>query len=161
LLKIRRGTLQDLPFLEQMLFEAFFWDPSWQRPEMKEFLRQPPFCELLMDWGQRSGDTALIAERTATSVGAAWYRYWSDEHHFYGYVDPETPELGIAVQVDRRSHGIGRSLLCALINTARQEGIPKLSLSVNPNNFARQLYESEGFIKVGEFETSWTMAMHL
>lgn len=160
-MKIRRGILQDLPFLEQMLFEAFFWDAGWERPEMKEFLRQSPFCELLKDWGKRSGDVAVIAEQTGISVGAAWYRFWTDDHHFYGYVDADTPELGIAVNANHRSQGIGRSLLQALIDKAAEEGVQKLSLSVDPNNFARRLYESEGFFKVGEFETSWTMVLHL
>ena len=46
-----------------------------------------------------------------------------------------------------------------LIAAAREEEIRALSLSVDPANFAHQLYESEGFVKVGESGTSWTMKL--
>jgi len=50
-------------------------------------------------------------------------------------------------------------LLDALVETARADGFPALSLSVSPLNFARQLYESVGFRKVGEYGTSWTLLL--
>jgi GNAT superfamily N-acetyltransferase len=159
-MKIRPGTQEELPFLEQMLFEAFFWNPSHTRPELQEFMQHPEFRKLLADWG-RVGDKAVIAEENETPIGAAWYRLWSEENHSYGFVDEETPELGMAVRASHRAKGAGRALLRALIAAARDEGIRALSLSVDPANFARQLYESEGFVKVGEVETSWTMRLQL
>lgn len=51
----------------------------------------------------------------------------------------------------------GRQLLRALIESADRHGYPALSLSVAPNNPARPLYEAEGFRKVGEVGSSWTM----
>ena len=48
-------------------------------------------------------------------------------------------------------------MLRALIETARTEGFPALSLSVDPENPARHLYETEGFRMVGESGTSWTL----
>ena len=44
---------------------------------------------------------------------------------------------------------------------AGQQAYPSLSLSVAPGNPARALYESEGFRKVGEVGTSWTMLREL
>jgi GNAT superfamily N-acetyltransferase len=159
-MKIRLGTHEDLPFLEQMLFEAFFWNPNQARPELQEFMQHPEFRKLLADWG-RLGDKAVIAEEGETPIGAAWYRLWTEENHSYGFVDSETPELGTAVHANRRGKGAGRALLRALIATARDEGIRGLSLSVDPANFALQLYESERFVKVGASGTSWTMRLHL
>jgi hypothetical protein len=67
----------------------------------------------------------------------------------------------MAVRRDHRSKGFGRRLLDALIQTARADGFPALSLSVSPLNCARQLYEFMGFRKIGESGTSWTLLLSL
>ena len=159
-MKIRTGTPADLPFLEQMLLEAFFWDPKGARTGLEEFRRRPEFRKVLIGWG-RPGDVSFMAEENERPIGAAWQRLWTEEEHSYGFVDAETPELGIAVHASHRSKGVGRALLRALIEAARDDGIRTLSLSVDPDNFSRRLYESEGFVKVGESGTSWTMILHL
>jgi ribosomal protein S18 acetylase RimI-like enzyme len=76
-------------------------------------------------------------------------------------VDADTPELGIAVAPAYRDGGVGRGLLRALVEVARRDGHRALSLSVAPTNHARALYESEGFRKVGESGTSWTLLRRL
>lgn len=72
-MNIRIGTHNDLPLLEHLLFEAFFWNPDYARPELQEFIEHPEFRKLLADWG-RVGDNAVIAEENETPIGAAWYR---------------------------------------------------------------------------------------
>ena len=67
--------------------------------------------------------------------------------------------MGIVPQY--RSQGIGRKLLRKLIDLARGDGFTGLSLSLDPANFARKLYESEGFVKVGKSGTSWTYKLEL
>ena len=152
-----RPTLEpDLAFLERMLFEAFFWQPSTPRPAFDDFRQHPEFVKLLAGWG-RPGDTGFIAEVKGVPTGAAWYRFWTEARHSYGYVDSATPEIAIGVDHLYRGQGIGRALLQALLAEASRQGLRQVSLSVDPHNVARQLYESEGFIKVGELGTSWTM----
>src|SRR5262245_59947122 len=143
-----------------MLFEALFWDTAAARPSVAEFRRHPEFMKLLAGWG-RPGDRGLVAERQRTRIGAAWFRLWTPELHSYGFVDARTPELGIAVAANQRSRGVGRVLLRDLIQIARADGHPALSLSVSPSNYALALYESEGFLKVGESGTSWTLLLRL
>ncbi len=155
---IRTATWDELPFLEEMQFEAFFWNPNTPPPLADEFLARPEIQRLLAGWG-RPGDRAVIAQEDETPIGAAWYRFWTDEDHTYGFVDAETPELGIGVHASHRSKGVGRALMRALIEAARDDGVRTLSLSVDPSNFARRLYESEGFVKVGESGTSWTFLL--
>jgi ribosomal protein S18 acetylase RimI-like enzyme len=152
----RLGTSADLPVIEAMLFEAFFWSPTYERPPFEEFRQHPEFQKLVASWG-RSGDQAVIAEWDSQPVGAAWYRFWTENCHSYGFVDADTPEIGIGVHPDYRRRGIGRALLRHLIAESRRSGVVALSLSVAPENVARQLYESEGFMKVGESGTSWTL----
>lgn len=148
----------ELVFLEQMLFEAFFWSPDAVRPALAEFRQDAEFRKLLAGWG-RAGDRALVASEAGERAGAAWFRLWTPQLHSYGFVDAATPELGIAVAPDQRSRGLGGPLLDALIETARVDGFPALSLSVDPANRARKLYESRGFHKVGESGTSWTLLL--
>jgi len=157
---IRPLDAMDRAFLAAMLFEAFFWDPARLRPPLAEFREHPEFTKLLADWG-RPGDRGVVAEEQQTKTGAAWFRLWTPELHSYGFVNAETPELGIAVAAAHRSKGVGRTLLRALIEIARADGHPALSLSVSPSNYARSFYASEGFHKVGESGTSWTLLLQL
>ena len=151
----------DRAFLEQMLFEAFFWNDGVARPPLTDFREQPEFAKIFAGWG-RAGDRALVATTDeGERLGAAWFRLWTPELHSYGFVKADVPELGIGVVAVHRSKGVGRALLRALIATARATGCPALSLSVSPQNRARRLYESEGFRKVGESGTSMTLLYSL
>src|SRR5437773_9924323 len=160
MVQFRLGSMADLDFLKEMLFEAFFWDASTKRPVFASFRDTPEFSKLLADWG-RQGDRAIIAQEGDTGIGAAWFRHWTRELHSYGFVDAATPEIAMAVRQDYRSKGLGRRLLDALVETARAGGVPALSLSASPLNFARRLYESAGFRKVGESGASWTLLLSL
>jgi len=158
--QLRPASTTDLGFLEEMLIEAFFWDPKTRRPPLDALRHNPEFSKLLAGWGRR-GDRAIVAEVEQKPIGAAWYRLWTPELRSYGFVDATTPEIAMAVSSKHRSHGIGRSLLKALVEAARADGFPALSLSVNPSNPARKLYESMGFRKLGESGTSWTLVLPL
>ena len=158
--ELRPLKTTDRAFLEEMLFEAFFWNPAVSRPRLADFRGESEFAKRLAGWG-RPGDRGVLAEERRMRIGAAWYRLWTLEHHADGFVDGETPELGIAVDAAHRSKGVGRALLRALIEVARQEGHRALSLSVNASNYARPFYESEGFRKVGESGPSWTLVLQL
>lgn len=159
--KLRLGEPDDLPLLRRMLFEAFFWREGQPRPVYADFARENlEFQKLLADWG-RPGDLAVIAEVGNLVAGAAWCRKWTDELHSYGYVNAETPELGIGVQGEWRGRGIGRALLRALLAEAARQGVRQVSLSVEPANYARRLYESEGFVKIGRVGGAWTMVKEI
>jgi ribosomal protein S18 acetylase RimI-like enzyme len=159
-MQIRAGNPSDRPFLDEMLFEAFFWNAAVERPLLSRFREEAEFARIFDAWG-RPGDRALIATSHDLRLGAAWFRLWTPELHSYGFVAADTPEIGVAVAAAHRSRGVGRALLRALIETAHADGHPALSLSVSPENPARRLYESEGFRKVGESGTSWTLSCSL
>jgi len=144
-----------------MLYEAFSWRTSAPRPDLTQLRDSPEFSKLLESWGAREGDAAVIAEMGDEAVGAAWYRYWTPERHSYGFVDAAIPEIAMAVAPSHRSQGIGRQLLGALCTVADHAGVQGLSLSVDPANFAAQLYTSAGFRKVGASGTSVTLLREL
>ncbi len=159
-MQIRLGNDQDLVFIKEMLFEAFFWNPQFSRPEIDDFFNNQEFYKLISNWG-RFGDRVVIAENKKNLIGAAWFRLWTESNHSYGFIDSTIPELGIGICSEYRSKGIGRMLLNRLISVAREDRFGALSLSVDPSNFACKLYESEGFVKVGESGTSWTYKLEL
>lgn len=158
---LREAWAEDLPFLEEMLFEAFFWDPSAPRPDPARFREDPEFAKLLRDWGGREGDTAIVAERDGRPIGAAWYRAWSEDEHSYGFVSPAFPEIAVGVAASERAGGVGRAMLEALIETARRAGVAGLSLSVDPRNPAMGLYAALGFEEVGRSGSSPTMLLRI
>ncbi len=158
-IRLRLGTSADVPFLQDMLRLAVCWQSGTPCPSLADLLARPELHRIVAEWG-RMGDTAILAETEANSpVGAAWYRLWTPTHHSYGFVDPDTPELALAIMPAWRGRGLGTRLMHALIDHAQSGGYLALSLSVDPRNPARRLYEALGFVKVGETGTSWTMRL--
>jgi GNAT superfamily N-acetyltransferase len=158
-MNIRPAGPGDVEFLRKMAYEAAAWNPDWPREEMIAALSDPMLERYIRDWG-RQGDAGVIAELDGEPVGAAWFRLFTDKEPGYGFVDEDTPELGIAVTPLHRRKGIGETLMHALISQARQEGYPALSLSVAVHNRSRMMYERAGFVKVREDEGgSWVMRL--
>ena len=152
------GTPDDLSFLKAMLFEAAYWRTDQERPSLEKGLARDDLVYLLEDW-RREGDTAVIAvSEDDQQIGAAWYRFWWPDKHSYGYISPEIPELAIAVRAEFRGMGIGRQLLDSLLEAAASQGIKKISLSVEVENPALNLYRQYGFQPVKRNKGDWVMA---
>ena len=144
-LVVRRTRADDAAFLREMLFEATYWQPSKPRPTLEAGLADPELAKVFEGWG-RPGDLAMVAtDGSGERIGAAWLRRWSARDHTRGFVDQQTPELGIGVRQDFRRHGVGTALLLAVLGRAREDGVPRVSLSVEIENVARLLYERFGF----------------
>lgn len=154
---IREGTLQDLPFLYEMLYEAVYWRQSVNRPSPQQGLAKTEIARLIDDWGRES-DTAMIAESViGQPLGATWYRYWTDNNHSYGYISDEIPVLVIAMCMDWRRQGIGSTLLFTLKQKACEQGVKYLSLSVEKDNPAHNLFIQHGFQPAGQVGNTLTM----
>jgi GNAT superfamily N-acetyltransferase len=148
---LRKGGPQDVRFLRDMLHHAYYWRERVPGSLVSRYVR---------GWG-RPGDTAVIALEGGFPVGAAWFRLFGAAEPGYGFVDDQTPELAIAVVPSKRGHGIGDELLQALLEKATAEGFARLSLSVEPGNPARKLYERHGFAVADEGADAWTMVADL
>jgi len=159
-MEIRNATAEDGHFLRKMMSEAVAWNPDWPHAQILDALSDPIQHRYHDGWG-RAGDAGVIAEEAGEPMGAAWYRLFTADAPGYGFVDEQTPELGIAVARLHRRKGVGSALLRSLIERARAEGHAALSLSVAPHNQSRMLYQREGFEKVSENGGCWTMRLEL
>jgi ribosomal protein S18 acetylase RimI-like enzyme len=143
-LRLREAQRADLPFMYEMLYEGVFWRESRSSPSFEEGLALPEVKRELAHWGERDGDTAVIAILGSVPVGAAWYRFWPGAES-PGYVDERTPVLAIAVHRDHRGQGVGTRMLEWLIRRASEDAIPAISLSVSKDNRAMSLYVCHDF----------------
>jgi ribosomal protein S18 acetylase RimI-like enzyme len=157
MIAFRPAVPEDEPFLLDMLWLAFHWRDeaaaagTWPDPEAPR--------RYLAGFG-RAGDAGVIAEADGVPVGAAWYRVLPAEDAGYGYVEG-VPELTVAVAAAHRARGIARGLIERLLDRAREDGFPGVSLSVEPDNPARGLYERLGFERAGAVGGAWTLLRRL
>lgn len=141
---LRPATGADGAFLGDMVVEAANWRQGGVRPR-HDVIAHPDHSRYLAGW-MRPGDAGFVAvAERGDAIGAAWYRMLPRTDPGFGYVGTGVPELIIGVRPIWRAHGVGRALLQRLCDHARAEGFARISLSVERDNFARQLYRSEGF----------------
>lgn len=150
---IRRGGLQDAPFLRALLPHAYHW-----RVTEGDF--EIPLSRYVDRWG-RMGDTAVIAVEDGRPVGAAWFRLYPEGAPGYGFVDAHTPELTIAVVPTMRGRGIGKQLVEALFERARQGGYTQISLNTRHDPGQEAFYQRYGFEPVREDDGAVTMLARL
>ena len=147
---LRPVRSQDVRFLRDMLRHAYHWRLA-QDPDL-------PVYRYVQNWG-RSGDAGFLAFEGLTVFGAGWYRLFSEREPGFGFVDAETPELTVAVVPTQRGHGVGGELLAALLEQAKRDGHPAISLSAEPHQTA--LYERYGFRPVDDSGAAVTMVAPL
>ena len=143
---IRDLRADETPFIREMVYTAIVgWRPGVELPPREAILEHPQVEPFHEDWG-RAGDTALVAENEGELLGLVWYRFFTPDRHGEGYVDQETPELAVAVVDGQRGRGIGRTLMEAIHVRAREQGVARISLSVDAENPAKRLYERLGYV---------------
>ncbi|WP_129662515.1 GNAT family N-acetyltransferase [Phytoactinopolyspora endophytica] len=144
-LVIRSAVAEDVVFLEDMLVEAANW-PSHLDRSRADTLSDPAIAHYIDGWPHRT-DVGVVADDDDQPVGAAWLRFFTESDPGYGFVREDIPELAVGVVAHRRGQGVGRMLLRALADAARQSGdIEHISLSVEHGNEAgAALYRSEGY----------------
>ena len=149
----------DLPFLREMLYEAVFWRAiaDGTNPPFEEALADPEVGKALVHWGERDGDTAVVALVDSVPAGAAWYRFFREDNHIRGYLRATTPTVVMAVHRDFRRQGIGQRMLEGLIGQASRHGIPEMSLMVSRDNHALKLYRKCGFLEYADAGDSLMM----
>ena len=147
---LREGQPSDIPFLRKMLYEAVFWRASVNKPSFEEGLAYPDVSKALANWGEKDGDTAVVAVVNSIPAGAAWYRFYTDDNFIRGYIEETIPALVIAVHRGYRHQGIGGKMIEWLIDHASKHNIQKISLMVSKDNHAIHLYRKCGFLEYAD-----------
>jgi GNAT superfamily N-acetyltransferase len=159
-MEIRDLRADETAFLRDMLDAALRWNPSRRLPPKALLLRLPQLTMFFEGWG-REGDTGLVAEEDGRLLGLAWYRFFTNAVHGEGFVDEETPEVAVAVVDERRGRGIGTALMHAIHVRAREQGVERISLSVDHDNPARRLYERLGYVELAPDDENGRMVLDL
>lgn len=160
-MRVRPATTSDEPFLREMLAEAADWRAGSTVRSGDQVMADPDVAHYLSGW-VRDGDFGAVAEDVGRPIGAAWCRRFASAPRGYGFLATNVPELTIGVTADRRGQGVGRLLLSDVIRQARQRPhIDRISLSVEADNPALELYRSMGFVQVAGTADAPTMALDL
>jgi len=151
-----------MSFLWEMLYQSIYV-PEGQQAPSRDILKEQNIEKYLKNWGSDHDHALLALDDENNLLGAVWIRLLNYENAGYGYIDDDTPELGMAILPENRGQGIGKQLLIKMIETARTIGYPALSLSVDPlNHTALRMYEKSGFEKVYQDDGgAWTMKRDL
>jgi ribosomal protein S18 acetylase RimI-like enzyme len=157
---IRQLSPTDQRFLWEMLYQSLHV-PEGGPPFPREVIDQPEIAKYVRAWG-RAGDMGFVAVDVGSGepIGAAWLRLLTGAERGYGYVDDETPELGMAVRPEERGRGVGSELLRSLLKSAGA-AYRSVCLSVSADNPAVRLYGRAGFKRVRECGGSLTMVKRL
>lgn len=123
---LRRMRLPDVPAVHRI--EQVSYSVPWSEPTFRGLL-------------QRADAELLVAELDGQLAGYAVFWQVLDQG-----------ELGnVAVDPAHRRRGLARRLVAAVMERAGERGVRELFLEVRPSNTgARQLYESFGFVSVGQ-----------
>jgi len=157
--EIREIKENEYEFLREMIYQAVYL-PDENQKLPKSVVFEPPFSKYVEDFGRR-GDFAFVLIDGNDLVGAIWTRLFSEADKNYGFVDPETPELSIAIKEDYRNQGFGNLLIAKLFERLKTSGFEKVSLSVDRRNRAVNLYRKVGFETVSEKGTAYAMLKRL
>lgn len=130
---------EDAACLRLMLYHAIYVPPGDVPPPLT-IVDQPDIARYIVDFGQRAGDSGVLALADGVCIGAAWVRLMEG----YGFIAADVPELSIALVPEYRGQGIGSQLLDRVLAALRSE-FTHISLSVSLDNPAKRLYERIGF----------------
>lgn len=140
MIKIRKIQPEEVPVLDEFLFEAIFI-PQGAIPPSRSIIEQDELRVYVRDFGKSSHDYCLVADSDGKIVGAVWVRIMDD----YGHLDSQTPSLAISLYKEYRGQGIGTQLLLQMMDLLRKEKYAQVSLSVQKENYALCMYEKAGF----------------
>lgn len=149
---IREMTKQEYLLLNDFLYEAIFI-PDGIEPPPKSIIIAPELQVYVEHFGTSKDDFAFVAEIENKIIGAVWVRIMND----YGHIDDETPSLAISLYKKYRGQGIGSAMMKKMLSILQMHGYKRVSLSVQKDNYATNLYQKMGFHIIKETGDEWIM----
>lgn len=149
---IRSLQVNETPLLRDFLYEAIYV-PEGVEPPPRSVVDLPELQVYIKDFGDRKDDLCFVAEQDNQIIGAVWTRIMND----YGHIDNHTPSLAISLYEPYRSKGIGTLLMKTMLTALEGKGYPKVSLSVQKENYAVTWYRKLGFEVLWETTEEYIM----
>ncbi|MGX7100283.1 GNAT family N-acetyltransferase [Globicatella sanguinis] len=151
---IRNMRESEIRLLEDFLFEAFYV-PHGAQPFSRDIIYKPEHVIYYKNFYSLKDDISFVAEVDKRIVGCVWVRVMND----YGHISDEYPSLNIAVHKEFHRRGIGYALMEAMINELKKRKYPGVSLSVQTENSATELYKKLGFEIYEDKGHEWIMLL--
>jgi ribosomal protein S18 acetylase RimI-like enzyme len=151
---------REYPALRQFTYLAIHQPAGQEQLPVDVVDRVPELRACHADFGDH-GDHCLVAAVGGALVGAVWARLGGEGAQGYGHFDVHTPEIAIAVEDAHRGHGIGGALMRAMLDHLKEAGYARVSLSVQKENRAIQLYRRLGFVVARETDAECVMVCEL
>ena len=142
--------------LKEFLYQAIFL-PEGTEPPDRSIVELPELALYYKDFGSGTADSCIVAEDNGRVVGAVWTRIMPD----YGHVDDSTPSLAISLFKEYRGRGTGTQLMQRMLESLKQQGFERVSLSVQKANRAVKLYKRLGFKPLRETGEEYIMVREL
>ena len=149
---IREIRPEEIPVLDDFLYEAVFIPEGFPMPP-RSITENEDLQVYIRDFGKKPDDRCLVAQVDGKVVGAVWTRIMDD----YGHIDSQTPSLAISLYREYRNRGIGTQPLRRMLEKLKADGYKCVSLSVQKENYALQLYRKAGFIPVSDHGDEFLM----
>ena len=153
---IREMRSDETPLLQDFLYEAIYV-PDGVVPPPRSIVMNEDLQVYIQDFGEYPDDRCLVAETDGRVGGAVWTRVMDD----YGHIADDIPSLAISLYKEYRNKGIGTQLLCQMLQLLRQDGYHQVSLSVQKENYASEMYLKAGFEVWKETQEEFVMVCNL
>ncbi len=116
--------------------------------------QSPTYAEALRLLGADGYGEVLVAADGDQLLGTIMFAPWSERSELARGAD-EAEVRAFAVGPQARGRGVGRALVNAIVDRARQEGVARLLLSTQPAMVSAQyVYRARGFTRVPERDWS-------
>ena len=148
--------IDERPLLDEFLYEVIFV-PIGEAPPLRSIIMNDDLQVYIRDFGAYPDDKCLVAETGGRIVGAVWTRIMKD----YGHIADDTPSLAISLYKEYRGNGIGTELLSRMLQQLRNDGYKNVSLSVQKENYATEMYLKAGFNVWEETQEEYIMVCDL
>lgn len=156
--EIRLIDKPDIHILEKFLYNAIYI-PNGSTPLDKSIIYNKNIYNYIEGVG-KDDDIVLGCEYNNKIVALSWSRMLNGEVKGYGNIDDETPEIAISVLKGYRNKGIGTSLLKEHLKVLKKNNYKRVSLSVNKENYALDLYKKLGFDIIKENDEDYIMVLN-
>jgi ribosomal protein S18 acetylase RimI-like enzyme len=155
LITVREATVEDIPFLQAMIWEAMLASPIFLAHYGVETLQKMEE-ETWREWREHPDPAFVALDMSGRKLGAITLRPNGTDKSVDGW------RIGIAVETHARGQGIGQRLLQQAITFARENGASCVNLFVDPTNTrAIASYRRAGFVEVGEKDQLIEMRINL